>query len=82
MRLRLFCLLMCPILVAFGEKRVSGEPNTSEEKPVQNAEMNRFDNALREVMTVSKDELKRLQAEDEARKADKPRRGPKPTSIK
>jgi hypothetical protein len=40
--------------------------------------MNLFDNALREIMTVSKEDLKRLQAEDEARKADKRKRGPKP----
>jgi hypothetical protein len=48
-------------------------------QPVENAdrspEMTKFDKALREVMTVSKEDLKRLQAEDRARKADKPKRG-------
>lgn len=44
-------------------------------------EMSRFDNALREIMSVSKEELKRLQAEDRAQKSDKPKRGPKPKLV-
>jgi hypothetical protein len=48
------------------------------ENPVDNSEMVNFENALRQVVSVSKEDLKRLQAEDRARKADKPKRGPKP----
>jgi hypothetical protein len=43
-------------------------------------EMTNFETALREIVQVSKDELKRLQAEDRARKVDKPKRGPKPVA--
>jgi len=43
-------------------------------------EMVNFEDALREVMTVSKEDLKRLQEAEQAQKTDKPRRGPKPKS--
>jgi hypothetical protein len=49
--------------------------------PVENsAEMGRFEEALRQIMQVSKEDLKKIQAEEEAEKADKPKRGPKPKS--
>jgi hypothetical protein len=80
MRLRLFCLLMCTILVALGEERMSGEQGPSVQNSERSSEMNLFDNALREIMTVSKEDLKRLQDAEKAAKADKPRRGPKPKS--
>jgi hypothetical protein len=40
-------------------------------------EMKNFDDALRRVLRVSKDELKELLAEDKAASADKPKRGPR-----
>ena len=43
-------------------------------------EMARFNDALRQVMSVSKDELnERIEADKQSR-ADKPKRGPKPKS--
>lgn len=41
-------------------------------------EQTRFDSALRHVMSVSKEELKRREAEYQAENAHKPKRGPKP----
>ena len=43
-------------------------------------EMVNFEDALRQIMQVSKEDLEKIQAEEEAEKADKPRRGPKPKS--
>jgi hypothetical protein len=41
-----------------------------------------FQEALRRVLRVSKDDLKRLIEEDKQAKAGKPKRGPKPRSYK
>jgi hypothetical protein len=43
-------------------------------------EMKNFDDALRRVLRVSKEELNRRLAEEKAASADKPKRGPKPKS--
>ena len=51
---------------------------TPVEKSHQDGAMGRFEDALRKVMQVSKEDLKKIQAEEEAEKADKPKRGPKP----
>jgi hypothetical protein len=40
--------------------------------------MKNFDDALRKVLRVSKDELKDRLTQEEASKAGKPKRGPKP----
>jgi hypothetical protein len=48
------------------------------EKNADAPSMDRFNDALRQVMKVSKDELKRLLASDEAKAAVKQKRGPKP----
>jgi hypothetical protein len=37
-----------------------------------------FEDALRQVLSVSKEELKRREAEYQRRRADEPKRGPKP----
>ena len=52
-----------------------------ESKP---SEMNNFNDALRRVLRVSKDELKERLAQEEASKVGKPRRGPKksPKALK
>lgn len=61
---------------------MSGEQVPTVQNSERSPEMNLFDNALREIMTVSKEDLKRLQDEEKAQKADKPKRGPKPSSIR
>ncbi len=43
--------------------------------------MTNFENVLRQIMQVSKEELKKIQAEEEAEKADKPKRG-RPKNMK
>ena len=48
------------------------------ENSPQDETMGRFEDALRQIMQVSKEDLKKIQAEEEAEKADKPKRGPKP----
>ncbi len=40
-----------------------------------------FDSALRQILTVSKDELLRRQKQYQAERADKPKRGPKSKSA-
>ena len=50
------------------------------ENSPQDETMGRFEDALRKIMQVSKEDLKKIQAEEEAEKADKPKRGPKPKS--
>jgi len=40
-------------------------------------QMNRFNDALRRVMRVSKEDLKEILAKEKAANADKPKRGPK-----
>jgi hypothetical protein len=47
------------------------------EKSVQNPEMSNFNEALRQVMRVSKSDLKEILAKEKAANADKPKRGPK-----
>jgi hypothetical protein len=42
------------------------------------AEFKNFDNTVRQVLSVSKEELQRREAEYKASQADKPKRGPKP----
>jgi hypothetical protein len=42
------------------------------------AEYQNFDNAMRRVLTVSKDELQRRLDAEKLANADKPKRGPKP----
>jgi hypothetical protein len=49
----------------------------SVEKSEQSPEMERFRDALREVLQVSKSDLKLMLAKDKADKAGKPKRGPK-----
>ena len=79
MRLRLFCLLMCLILSAQPVSKRNESYERPVENPVDNSEMvNFFENALRQVVSVSKEDLKRLQEAEQAQKADKPKRGPKP----
>jgi hypothetical protein len=46
----------------------------------QSDEYTAFQSTLRRVLQVSKSELERRIAEDNASRADKPRRGPKPLS--
>jgi hypothetical protein len=48
--------------------------------PSQSLEMERFGAGLRQVLSVSKAELKRLLAEEQASKAGKRKPGPKPKS--
>jgi hypothetical protein len=43
-------------------------------------EMNNFNDALRRVLRVSKAELKKRLSQEEASKAGKPKRGPRPKS--
>jgi hypothetical protein len=45
-------------------------------------EMDRFNKALRGVLSVSKSELSKLLAEEKAANAGEPKRGPKPKSNK
>ena len=47
-------------------------------KPNVSDEHTRFENALRQVLTVSKEELQRREKQYQAERAGKPRRGPKP----
>jgi hypothetical protein len=47
-------------------------------KPKTTEEYRRFDTAMRGVLQVSKDDLKRLLAAEKKRNAGKPKRGPKP----
>jgi hypothetical protein len=47
------------------------------ENPAPTSEMKRFNDALRQVLRVSKDELKERLAQEEASKVGKPKRGPK-----
>jgi hypothetical protein len=51
------------------------------EDKAHNSEMDRFNDALRQVMRVSKEDLKEILAKEKAANADKPKRGPK-TAIK
>jgi hypothetical protein len=53
----------------------------SVEKSAQSPEMLRFNNALRQVMQVSKEDLKEILAQEKAANADKPKRGPKPKGV-
>jgi hypothetical protein len=46
--------------------------------PKPNDEYTTFQNALRQVLTVSKTNLNRMLAEEKAANAGKPKRGPKP----
>jgi len=48
------------------------------EKEALSPEMDRFRDALKGVLTVSKKELDRRLARDKVTNADKPKRGPKP----
>jgi hypothetical protein len=51
-------------------------------KPESNSEFQKFDATVRQVLSVSKDELARREAEYQAERAGKPKRGPKPkTSV-
>lgn len=51
-------------------------------KPIQETdEYTAFQSTLRRVLQVSKSELERRIAEDNASRADKPKRGPKPRSL-
>jgi len=45
-------------------------------KPTE--EFRRFDNAMRQILQVSKTDLNRMLAEEKAANAGKPKRGPKP----
>jgi hypothetical protein len=53
---------------------------TCEQNVEKSGQMGNFEDALRKIMQVSKEDLKKIQAEEEAEKADKPKRGPKPKS--
>jgi len=48
------------------------------EKSAQSPEMLRFNDALRQVMQVSKEDLNKILAQEKTANADKPKRGPKP----
>jgi hypothetical protein len=50
------------------------------EKAAQNAEMRRFNKALRRVVSVSKTDLQKLLAEERESKVGKQKRGPRPHS--
>jgi hypothetical protein len=52
----------------------------SVEKSEQSIEMGRFNDALRQVIRVSKEDLNRLLADEKAAISDRPKRGPKRTS--
>jgi hypothetical protein len=64
-----------------GEYGKCGKPRPFRGKAVETTrrspEMKNFDDALRKVLRVSKDELKERLAKEEASKAGKPKRGPK-----
>lgn len=47
------------------------------EKVERSPEMDRFRDALKQVMRVSKSELNQIRAQEKAANADKPKRGPK-----
>lgn len=47
-------------------------------KPEPSAEFKNFDNAMRQILTVSKTELLRREAEYKASREGLPKRGPKP----
>lgn len=51
------------------------------EKAAENSEMDRFESALRQIVSTSKEELKRLQEKDRATKSDRPKRGPKRSTM-
>jgi hypothetical protein len=51
------------------------------EKHIQSPEMTEFNEALRSVMQVSKEDLKKLLAKEKAANADKPKRGPKKSLV-
>jgi len=74
---------MCLSLVVLRQRvitRNGAEMVQLVENSERTPEMVNFEDALREVMTVSKEDLKRLQEAEQAQKTDKPRRGPKPKS--
>jgi hypothetical protein len=51
-------------------------------KQPKTPEMQRFDEALQSVLSVSKSDLKQMLADEKAANADRPKRGPKPkTSV-
>lgn len=51
-------------------------------KPEPSAEFKNFDATVKQVLSVSKEELQRREAEYQAERANKPKRGPKPkTSV-
>jgi hypothetical protein len=56
---------------------ITADSKRKEESP----EMARFNDALRGVMRVSKEDLKELLAKEKAANTDKPKRGPKPRSV-
>jgi hypothetical protein len=51
-------------------------------REVNNPEFQRFDDAMRKVLHVSKAELQRRLEADKAAHADRPKRGPKPKAKK
>lgn len=51
------------------------------EKSAQNGEMANFNEALRQVMRVSKSDLIEIMAKEKAANVDKPKRGPKAKSV-
>jgi len=46
-----------------------------------NPEFARFDTTVRQVLSVSKEELRRREAQYKAERANKPKRGPKPKTL-
>jgi hypothetical protein len=50
-------------------------------RPKQTEEHRRFENALRQVLQVSKTDLNQMLADEKAGNAGKPKRGPKPKSL-
>jgi hypothetical protein len=52
------------------------------EKSAQSPEMDRFNTALKQVMRVSKEDLKEILAKEKAANSGKPKRGPKPVNKK
>ena len=47
-------------------------------KPETSAEFTKFDATVRQVLSISKEELQRREAEYKAERAGKPKRGPRP----
>jgi hypothetical protein len=59
----------------------SNEARFPQVEAERSPEMGRFNQGLREALSVSKEDLKRLLTDEKTRDADKPKRGPKPKHL-